>query len=134
MQIHLNCHCLQSQPFIDCHLGFHIFFHPGLFWRPHHLLQLSCFLIRFLIYSTTILHDNCSLVCGQMKATASITNQLYTTICNSCICTRVICLICTPMLSGRYVYTQARGPLGPRAWVYISGRSRGHVIQLICTM
>ena len=23
---------------------------------------------------------------------------------------------------------------GPRAWVYISGKSRGHVIQLICTM
>ena len=33
-------------------------------------------------------------------------------------CTQVICLICTP----------------PRAWVYISGKSRGHVIQLICTM
>ena len=32
------------------------------------------------------------------------------------------------------MYTQARGPLGPRAWVYISGKSRGHVIQLICTM
>ena len=31
-------------------------------------------------------------------------------------------------------FTQARGPLGPRAWVYISGKSRGHVIQLICTM
>ena len=32
------------------------------------------------------------------------------------------------------MYTQAQGPLGPRAWVYISGKSRGHVIQLICTM
>ena len=32
------------------------------------------------------------------------------------------------------MYTQARGPLGPKAWVYISGKSRGHVIQLICTM
>ena len=31
-------------------------------------------------------------------------------------------------------YTQALGPLGPRAWVYISDKSRGHVIQLICTM
>ena len=29
------------------------------------------------------------------------------------------------------MYTQARGPSGLRAWVYISGKSRGHVIQLI---
>ena len=32
------------------------------------------------------------------------------------------------------MYTQAQGPSGPRVWVYISGKSRGHVIQLICTM
>ena len=32
------------------------------------------------------------------------------------------------------MYTQARGPLGPREWVYISSKSQGHVIQLICTM
>ena len=32
------------------------------------------------------------------------------------------------------MYTQARGPSGLRAWVHISGKSRGHVIQLICTM
>ena len=32
------------------------------------------------------------------------------------------------------MYTQARGPLGPRAWVCISGKSQGHVIQLICTI
>ena len=45
--------------------------------------------------------------------------------CNSCI-------MCPSDLPD--MYTQARGPLGPRAWVYISGKSRGHVIQLICTM
>ena len=32
------------------------------------------------------------------------------------------------------MYTHALGPPGPRAWVYISGKSQGHVIQLMCTM
>ena len=57
-------------------------------------------------------------------------------LCNSCIMypsdlpdtyiSGVICLIfliCTP-----------NWVLGPQAWVYISGKSRGHAIQLICTM
>ena len=46
-------------------------------------------------------------------------------VCNSCI-------MYPSDLSD--MYTQAQGPLGPRAWVYISGKSRGHMIQLICTM
>ena len=51
--------------------------------------------------------------------------NLVDCLCNSCI-----------MYPSDFpdMYTQARGPLGPRAWVYISGKSRGHVIQLICTM
>ena len=32
------------------------------------------------------------------------------------------------------MYTQALGSSGPRAWVHISSKSRGHMIQLICTM
>ena len=32
------------------------------------------------------------------------------------------------------MYTHALRPDGPRAWVYISGKSQEHVIQLICTM
>jgi len=34
---------LPSQPFLGCHLGFHILFS----WGPHTFLQLGCFWIRF---------------------------------------------------------------------------------------
>ena len=34
---------LPSQPFLGHHLGFHIFFHPGLFWAALFFLQLGCF-------------------------------------------------------------------------------------------
>jgi len=38
---------LPSQPFLGCHVGFHIFFHDGLFGGRTLLLQLGCFWIRF---------------------------------------------------------------------------------------
>ena len=52
-QIHLNC-CyqnfaisLQSQPFLSCHFGFHIFSqHHSR--RPHNFLQLGCFGLDFI--------------------------------------------------------------------------------------
>ena len=34
---------IPSQPFLGCHLGFHIFFHPGLFGGCTLFLQLGCF-------------------------------------------------------------------------------------------
>ena len=46
-------------------------------------------------------------------------------ICNSCI---------MGLSDLRDMYTQAQGPSGPRTWVYISGKLRGHVIQLLYTM
>ena len=34
---------LLLQPFLGYRLGFHIFYHPGYFWRPHQFYSLSVF-------------------------------------------------------------------------------------------
>ena len=38
---------LPSQPFLGCHLGFHIFFHRSLFEGSTLFLQLGCFGLDF---------------------------------------------------------------------------------------
>ena len=51
------------------------------------------------------------------------------------VCTSELCNSCIMYPSDLPdMSTQARGPSGPRTWVYISGKSRGHMIQLICTI
>ena len=43
----------------------------------------------------------------------------------------ISCIMCPRDLPD--MYTHALGPNGPRAWVYISGKSLGYMIQLLHT-